>query len=304
MQLSILECLEDSWRYQDKNVMIGLSGGINSAAVLVYLVNYVPKDEWPDVLHLYYAHFEEHSPDTMDFVLALVKYAKDHFKKVVFEMTENSVNRYFIDAGMIPHPTRSTCTGILKIFPMAEYMHDNKIDVDLVGYVREDKSRIKRQKKYIESKKKNRTGKGKAMKKKEHPIAHLSDEDCFSLVEKHLGPGVVPDIYKIKWNDKRIIPFLKCHKEFIPQDQYKVVMAYARAGYNIKKHSYRVFDHNNCLPCKNMQSWQLYMVKLFYPKKFERAIETAEQLGQFWGRNADEMSRAGQDASCSFCQMD
>jgi len=294
MQLSMLECLEDTWKYADKKVMIGLSGGINSAAVLLYLIHHVPKDEWPKVLHLYYAHFDEHSDDTMDFVMALVQYA-EKYMNVDFTVTYNSVNKHFVEQGMIPHPTLATCTGMLKIFPMAEYMAENEIEVDLVGYVREDKSRIKRQNKYMKSK-------GKV--NKQHPIKHLSDEDCFSLVERHMGSKIIPDIYKIKWTDSRIIPFLKCHRQFIPDDQFKVVMNYAVKGYNIMKHSYRVFDHNNCLPCKNMQSWQLYMVKLFFPDKFDIAMQTAQQLGQYWGRSADEMSKAGQVAACSFCTFD
>ena len=32
------------------------------------------------------------------------------------------------------------------------------------------------------------------------------------------------------------------------------------------------------MPCKNMQSWQFYMVKCFYPDKFDVAAETAETL--------------------------
>jgi len=45
---------------KDKRVMIGLSGGINSMAVLCWLIEQEdkPKDIW-----LFYAHFEEHSPN-------------------------------------------------------------------------------------------------------------------------------------------------------------------------------------------------------------------------------------------------
>ena len=65
MQLTIFEILQDSWNYSDKKVMIGLSGGINSAAVLAYLAkNVIDK---PKELFLFYAHFDEHSSDTIDF---------------------------------------------------------------------------------------------------------------------------------------------------------------------------------------------------------------------------------------------
>ena len=63
--------------YSGKDIMIGLSGGINSMAVLCWLANY-PQQYKPKILHLFYAHFEEHSPDTLNFVLAGVKYAKEN----------------------------------------------------------------------------------------------------------------------------------------------------------------------------------------------------------------------------------
>lgn len=47
--------------FEDKNILIGLSGGINSAAVLLWLYESGVK---PKSLHLFYAHFTEHSPDT------------------------------------------------------------------------------------------------------------------------------------------------------------------------------------------------------------------------------------------------
>ena len=53
--------------YRSVKVMIGLSGGINSMAVLVWLAQYELR---PKELHLFYAHFEEHSPGTLEFVLA------------------------------------------------------------------------------------------------------------------------------------------------------------------------------------------------------------------------------------------
>jgi hypothetical protein len=288
MQISLFEVLDDTWNYADKKVMIGLSGGINSAAVLVYLAEFVA--EKPEVLHLFYAHFEEHSPDTERFVHELVEYARGKFTKIIFKQTFESVNAYFLKQNMIPHPTNSACTGHLKIFPMAHYMEENGIDVDLVGYVRSEKKRMDRQIK-------------RGVKGKNYLIQHLSNEDCFSLVEKYFG--WCPEIYGLKWQDKRIIPFLEEHKHLIPEAQYKVVLQYAVRGYNIMKHTYRVFDHNNCLPCKNMQSWQFYMVKCFFPEYYERALETAEKLDTYWGREVDNITKGDVGgASCTFCAFD
>ena len=44
----------------NEKVLIGLSGGINSMAVLCQLVESGVK---PKELHLFYCHFEEHSPE-------------------------------------------------------------------------------------------------------------------------------------------------------------------------------------------------------------------------------------------------
>jgi 3'-phosphoadenosine 5'-phosphosulfate sulfotransferase (PAPS reductase)/FAD synthetase len=323
MQLSLLDVLDDTWKYQDKTVMIGLSGGINSAAVLVYLALFV--EEKPDVLHLFYAHFDEHSPDTKRFVKELVKFAKKHFKKVVFVQENHSVNKFFEKSNMIPHPTNSACTGWLKIFPMRTYMAENGIDVDLVGYVRsEQATRIKRQKLKLEAEKKKKNPRFGKPVDKNYLIAHMSNADCFSLLEKNIkwknkaGKWQhYPAIYDLKWTDKRIVPFLEEHKHLIPKKQYDTVLKYAVKGYNTKKHSYNVFDHNNCLPCKNMQSWQFYMVKLFYPLYFAKAMATAgiiekniemdedkENKTIHWGRDADELHEAGSEANCTFCAFD
>ena len=181
MQLSLYDTLQDTWNYIDKNVMIGLSGGINSAAVLAYLATRV--EEKPIDLYLFYAHFKEHSPETEPFVLDCVKYAKKHFKNVHFTQTNNSVNNFFIKQKMIPHPSVAPCTRLLKIIPIAEYMKSHSIDVDLVGYVRHEKRRIKNQIK-------------KGVTNKEYLISHLSDDDCFSIVKSEIG--WYPSIYEKK----------------------------------------------------------------------------------------------------------
>lgn len=52
-----------------------------------------------------------------------------------------------------------------------------------------------------------------------------------------------------------------------------------------------------------MQTWEYYLVKLFYPSYFENAMKTAEKLNSHWGRKADELNEAGQTASCSYCSF-
>jgi len=187
MQLSLIETIADV-DYSNKKVMIGLSGGINSAAVLVYLVEHVtdkPKD-----IYLYYCHLDEHSPDTKPFVLALVEYAKQHFDRVVFESSDHSMTDFCRDEFKgIPHPSVSACTRILKIQHIVDFMRRYEIDVDIVGYVRSEYRRIENQIK-------------RDVKNKDYLISHLSDEDCFSLVKNHIG--WYPAIYDIKWADKRI----------------------------------------------------------------------------------------------------
>lgn len=285
MQISLLDDLYDL-DFSEKNVLIGLSGGINSAAVLCHLVKNVK--EKPKRLFLYYAHFLEHSDDTFQFVLDCVKYAKLHLEGVFFEYSSNSINALFTKLNVIPHPRIPICTKVLKINKMLEFQRKHDIDLDLIGYVKGENRRIKRQIKH-------------KVLNKAYPISHLTDADCFSLVEKEIG--WFPEIYKIKWTDKRIIPFLKCHKDFMPIQQYNVAMKYAQRGYGYKNKT-AVFSHNNCLPCKNMQTWEYYLVKLFFPNKFEKAMQVSQNTNSHWGRSADSLTRAGQTTSCSFCAFD
>lgn len=80
--------------------MIGLSGGINSMAVLCWCVESGIK---PKEVHLYYAHFEEHSPDTFQFVADGIRYARKHFDCVKVKITRNSILRFFEEVKMILH---------------------------------------------------------------------------------------------------------------------------------------------------------------------------------------------------------
>jgi hypothetical protein len=140
MQLDLIIEQED---FSDQDIMIGLSGGINSAAVLIWLSLY-PEEYKPRTLHLYYAHFAEHSPDTFPFVKDLIRYARKNFKNVKVKVTRNSVLGFFRSQKMIPAPMLSPCTRLLKLLPQAEYAVDNHITVDLVGYIREETRRAKR----------------------------------------------------------------------------------------------------------------------------------------------------------------
>src|SRR5688572_17948921 len=167
-----------------KRIMVGLSGGINSAAVLIWLIlsGYKPLE-----VHLYYAHFREHSPDTFQFVADLIRYARKNFETVHVTITKNSVIDFFRNQKMIPHPAISPCSRKLKIEPMSKYCFDHKIDIDLIGYV---KSELKRrangaydpQMTMFEA-------------VKEYPIGNFTDEWCFEIVKKHIG--WYPAIYDI-----------------------------------------------------------------------------------------------------------
>tara|TARA_R110000803_G_scaffold136142_1_gene203116 strand:+ start:2050 stop:2901 length:852 start_codon:yes stop_codon:yes gene_type:complete len=281
MQISTFDVLQD-FSYSDKRVMIGLSGGINSAAALIYLSEYV--DDKPEEIYLYYSHLVEHSPDTKKFVLDLVEYAKKHFDNVVFEMSEHSMNQYCIDEFKgIPHPSITPCTKILKLNLMIEFMAVHKIDIDIVGYVRSEYKRIQNQI--------NRN-----VKNKDYLISHLSDEDCFFLTKKHLG--WYPDIYDLKWNDPKILKALTEYGKDLHKKQFNTIAKYHRKGYNNMSNTYRVFKHNNCLPCKNMHQWEIFMIRIFYPKYYDEAMKVADQLNSYWGRKDEDIS---EENDCVIC---
>jgi hypothetical protein len=170
---------------QNRKTMIGLSGGINFMAVLCQLIE---QEDRPKEIWLYYAHFDEHSPDTFDFVLDGILYAQKHFEQVHWKITYNSVLKYFERSKMIPHPASSPCTKVLKIEPMSAWAFENGINVDLVGYVKHEL---------------NRRG-GKQQKaitrelfplEKEYPVGNFTDEWCIEMCDKHIGWH--PAIYDI-----------------------------------------------------------------------------------------------------------
>lgn len=74
---------------QNKKVLIGISAGINSAAILCHLKE---SGIIPSELHLFYAHFIEHSPDSFQFVADLVRFARKHFPNVFFRYVWNKAD--------------------------------------------------------------------------------------------------------------------------------------------------------------------------------------------------------------------
>lgn len=177
----------------NKRVACPLSAGINSAGVLCWLKE---SGMQPSELHIYYAHFSEHSPKSLEFVEALIEMAKAHFHKVITSITYNSVLTFFEEQKMIPHPKNSPCSRLLKIEPMMLYNATNLIDVDLIGYVRTEKGRIDSNK-----------GKNDLFMSTAFPIAEFDDEWCFNIVKKHLG--WYPEIYDLKWNDEGFCGWLE-----------------------------------------------------------------------------------------------
>lgn len=182
--------------YSADKVLIGLSGGINSAAVLCYLGEMHPPEARPKELHLYYAHFSEHSPDTFKFVKDQIHYARAKFPNVQARITRNSVLSFFEKEGLIPHPTISPCSIELKIKPMHAYAESHGIFRQLVGYVRHEQKRIKRQAS------KDKSGFSR------YPIAHWTDDDCLAFVKDTLG--WYPAIYDIKEGGKRVFTHNNC----------------------------------------------------------------------------------------------
>lgn len=190
------DLFEEFEDYNNQTVFVGLSGGINSAAALIWLCNY-PVEFRPKCVHLYYGHFKEHSDDTLPFVLDLWTYAKDKFDEVIYYQSDNSVLEYFEGQKMIPHPTMSPCTHLLKINPMNEYKRKHNIKIDVIGYVRHELRRYKR----METK-------AADFNEKRFPIIHKDDNWCLDYVKTHLG--WYPKIYDIKERGKRVFLHNNC----------------------------------------------------------------------------------------------
>ena len=106
----------------------------------------------------------------------------------------------------------------------------------------------------------------------EFPISEFTDEWCFEIVDKHIGWH--PAIYDI-----------------------------------LDEKGKRVFKHNNCLPCKNMQLSQMKAVEKYYPDYMAKAVALSERLKAYWGRNADDyyttFGKQDYEApQCEVCQFD
>lgn len=192
---TLLDISEPATDYSGKKVLIPLSGGINSAAVLCFLGEYHPENLKPSELHLFYSHFKEHSPETMPFVIDLMRWARFKFSDVRLKITRDSVNRFFESQHMIPHPTVSPCSIELKIKPRLAYTEEHGIDVELIGFVKEDFRRYKRAQKYN-------------TERVRYPILEWSNEDCFKIVKECIG--WYPSIYDIKEKGRRVFGHNNC----------------------------------------------------------------------------------------------
>lgn len=282
MQYSMLDVLGDQHQnYEGERVMIGLSGGINSAAVLAYLVSEIKYK--PETLYLFHTNFVEHSPDTLKFVHANVEYARNNFSKVVYEQKDISLIDFFREQKTIFSPKFSGCTRMLKIEPMVDFMQRHEIKIDLVGYVRGEMNRMKRQIK-------------RGVLSKSYPISHLTNEDCFKIVKSEMG--WFPEIYDLMWSDPRIKVAIQQKGHTLHDNQLQILKRYSDRGYGYYK-SPRVFKHNNCLPCKNMHQWEIFIVEVFFPSYYDAAMKLAEETGSYWGRK-DESS-ADTDTTCVVC---
>lgn len=243
--------------FRGRRVMIGLSGGINSMALLCWLskYEYKPEDIW-----LFYAHFEEHSPDTLKFVEAGIAYAKKHFRLVGEKITYNSVLRFFDEQKMIPHPMLAPCTRLLKILPAKEFATTHNIEIDLVGYVESEKRRANKSKSDL-------------FLEKQFPILDKSNEWCFEIVQKEIG--WYPEIYDIK-----------------------------------NENGKRLFTHNNCLPCKNMNTKDFARVREYFPAYWSKAMDLSDKLKRHWGRKEAEFytefgrDNTGNEQPCELCRLD
>jgi 3'-phosphoadenosine 5'-phosphosulfate sulfotransferase (PAPS reductase)/FAD synthetase len=193
VNLFVLEQVQD---FSDKRVLIPLSGGINSAALLCFVGEHFPQEFYPQELFLYYSHLEEHSPDTLRFVKDLIQYAKKTFGKVTIGFNRASVNEYFIGQNMIPHPTISPCSRDLKMRRLDAFYEANNCDIRLIGYVQHEiKNRYERAQKHVNE-------------SFQYPLLEFTEKDCFEIVDRVIGWH--PAIYDITENGKRVFTHNNC----------------------------------------------------------------------------------------------
>lgn len=267
-----------------EKTLVGLSGGINSMAVLCQLKE---NGVQPSELHLFYVHFKEHSPDTFKFVADGVRFARKHFNKVIFHLERQSILEWFEKNKMIPHPMSSPCSRILKIERIALYAMEHDIKIDLVGYVKKE---IKRR---VNAAQKHDTGE----LDKQYPIGEFDDEWCFKIVERNIG--WFPQLYSYKWSNPDLAIWVQMNHHFWPIEIYKYIKK--RIGSDV-----RIFKHNNCLPCKNMYPWELVIIEFFYPEYFREAMLLSDRLKKYFGRDKDLFyatfgRELGQESTCGTC---
>lgn len=274
---------------EGQKVLIGLSGGINSMAVLCHLKESGIK---PSELHLFYAHFIEHSPDTFRFVADGIRYARKNFDNVFVRIEKNSIINWFEKNKMIPHPAISPCSRLLKIERINKYAFDNGITIDLVGYVKHElKRRAANQNKNKET--------GLFSLDKMYPIGEMTDDWCFDIVDKHIGWH--PRIYNLMWNDPDFVSWVNSNYQFWPPEIAKDVLK--RIG-----KSERIFKHNNCLPCKNMYPHEMIAIEYFYGDYYKNAMALSDRLKKHWGRDKDQFYSTfgrdlGQESTCEVCKF-
>lgn len=182
--------------FSEDRPSLGLSGGINSAALLCFLGSEHPPEKRPSHLLLYYAHLREHSPGTMRFVKLLVRYARRKFPNVEFGMHRTSVVDYFESENFIPHPMYSPCTERLKVDQMEAWSIAHDATLDLIGFVRHERTRIA-------------TASAKATRDVVFPIAGMTEQECFEIVRREIG--WYPPIYDIRDSSgKRVFTHNNC----------------------------------------------------------------------------------------------
>lgn len=252
-----LELMPDD--FSDKRTLVSLSGGIDSMALLCYLATVYPAELRPRQLFIIYVHLAEHSPTTALFIKSGIRYAQKHFQEVVYRLHDaGSVNDYFRQEGVIPHPMLSPCSEHLKMEPINAFKVEHDIEIDMVAFLRGEKNRIRRAVK-----------RGALEQGKHFLISQLVQSDAFEIVDREIGWH--PAIYDIR-NEK----------------------------------GERVFKHNNCLDCKNMNgilspdrvTGDFANVMRYYPKYHEQALKTAVELGCYWGREEKHA-----EGHCGFCEV-
>jgi hypothetical protein len=268
-------------------VLLGLSAGINSMAILCHLKE---QGIQPSELHLFYAHFNEHSPDSFKFVKDGIRFARKHFNNVFVRIERHSILRWFEENKMIPHPANSPCSRLLKIERINKYGFENGIGVDLVGYVKHE---LKRRVDGQNGKKENTL----FSLDKQYPIGAFTDEWCFEIVKRNIG--WYPRLYGFKWNDPGFMQWVKENAHKWPEEVRESVLR--RIGKDK-----RVFNHNNCLPCKNMYPHELIAIEYFYPEYYKKAMELSAKLMLYWGRDKDQFYSTfgrdlGQESTCGAC---